>query len=465
MAERSLAGDKKGRSELNFALADYPNTGLEAATEYGNAGLWEDGITLLTLAMDSVKVKTHISPLVFYYLAQYTEAAVEAGKGGDYRNFATRMSPEYAFPFQWESISALRRAMELNPKDARAPYYLGNLLFDWQPDEAVKLWEKSAALDPSNPIVHRNLAVAYTHQGTNTDTAKAIAQLELAVSAPEKYAMHFTELDELYALTATPPEKRLALMEQNQAVILKRDDSLSREIGLKVFAGKYDEAIRLMTGRKFSVWENGNLEVAQHWVNAHLLRAQKEITARQFAAALADLQAATTIPDNLPSDQGGGGGRNAEVAYLTGVANEGLGDMEKAKQSWQQAVSAESARLGGRGRGRGGAGGGGAVSDRSLQRYYQALAHRKLGQNDQANAIFRELADADSQVQADSGSELSSGSGARQNQRSRLATARYAAGLGHLGLGETDEARQQFTRALEASPDHLGAKSALAEMR
>jgi len=40
--------------------------------------------------------------------------------------------------------------------------------------------------------------------------------------------------------------------------------------------------------------------------------------------------------------------------------------------------------------------------------------------------------------------------------------AHYLAGLGHLGLGESAEARTAFTKALETSPDHLGAARALA---
>src|SRR5262249_42180874 len=149
------------------------------------------------------------------------------------------------------------------------------------------------------------------HRGTNSDPAKAIAQLELAVAAGKKYAMHFTELDELYADSGKAPEQRLALLEKNHDVVLKRDDALSREIGLKVFAGKYDEAIALMTGRKFSVWEGGTLEVAEHWVNAHLLRGQRELAAKEFSQALADFLSAKNIPDNLPSDRGGARGHDA----------------------------------------------------------------------------------------------------------------------------------------------------------
>jgi len=458
MAERWLAGDKRIVSELTATLRQHPATGLEAATEYGNAGLWADGTAVLARLADAAGDKTRVPPLAYYYLGQFAERLGDPKQAVAFRQLAERMSPDYCFPFQWEAIHVLRRAMELNPSDARAPYYLGNLLFDWQPAEAVKLWEQSAALDSIFPIVHRNLAVAYAHQQPTRDIGRAVAQLEQAVAAGSKYARHFTELDELYAETGKPPEERLALLERNHAVVLRRDDALSREIGLKVWAGKYDGAIQLMTGRKFSVWEGGTLDVADHWVNAHLLRGEERLQARQFAAALADFRAARTIPDNLPSDRRGSGGRDAELAYLMGAAYEGLGAQDKAKQSWEEAAG--SPQPGGRGRGRG-TGDGSFGANRGVQRYYQALAQRKLGQSDQANAIFRELANASSQSPPDPGSDAAPTSGARQNQRSRLAATHYVAGLGHLGLGEDDQAKAEFKQALEASPDHPGVSAGL----
>ena len=259
------------------------------------------------------------------------------------------MPPDYAFPFQWEVIPVLRRALEANPRDARAPYYLGNLLFDSQPEEAVRLWEKSAAIDPSFSIVHRNLAIAYAHQKPTNDGARAIAELEKAVALPDKYARHFEELDELYAKAGKPPEQRLALLEQSQAIVAKRDDALSREIGLKVFVGKYDEAIQLMTGRVFSVWEGGTLAVAEHWVDAHLLRGERELATGKAAAALADFQAAGDIPDNLPSDAGAAGGHEAQLAYWTGLAHEAMGGRRQS----QAMLAASGVSFEGRARSRG----------------------------------------------------------------------------------------------------------------
>ena len=196
------------------------------------------------------------------------------------------------------------------------------------------------------------------------------------------------------------------------------------------------------------------LDVADHWVNAHLLRGQERLQAEQFAAALADFQTAKTIPDNLPSDVRRSGGRDAELAYLVGLACQGLGDPENAKQSWQEA--AESPPPGEHGRGAGG-----FVARRAVQRYFRALAYRKLGQDDQATAIFRELVKVGSQGQPDPEAESAPPSGARQSARTRLAAVHYVAGLGHLGLGETEQATAEFKQALAASPDHLGASTSL----
>jgi hypothetical protein len=43
-----------------------------------------------------------------------------------------------------------------------------------------------------------------------------------------------------------------------QEIVAQRAEARSREIALLVFAGRYDEAIRLMTGRRFEVWDGGS---------------------------------------------------------------------------------------------------------------------------------------------------------------------------------------------------------------
>jgi tetratricopeptide (TPR) repeat protein len=339
--------------------------------------------------------------------------------------------------------------MDVNQRDARAPYYLGNLLFDWQPEESVGFWEKSAALDPSFAIVQRNLAVAWSQRRAGNPIEKAVAALEKAVAADRKYALHFYELDRAYEAVGTAPETRLALLEKNHGVVDDRDDALNREIGLKVATGNYDDAIRLMTGRRFAVWEGGNLNVADSWVEAHLLRAQRHIDGRRFREALNDLEAAAKIPDNLPSERAAG--RIAEIGYWKGVAHAALGDAAPARTQWEQAATAAAGPGGGR---RGGAG-------LSVQSYYRALALQKLGRSGEAEPVLRALVESAQRAveQAGTGPAAGSAIDAVLTHRDRLAAAHFAAALGHSGLNQAEASRGALKLALQANPAHAGARA------
>ena len=351
------------------------------------------------------------------------------------------MPPDYVFPFQNEAIDVLRRAIAANPRDARAPYYLGNLLYDWQPEEATRMWEASAALDPTFAITHRNLATAYMHPPSGVADenalASAIAELEKAVSLEPKYALHFTELDELYELAGTPLEKRLPLFRQNADVVARRDDALNRAIALEVATGQLDDAIRTMTTRTFAVAEGANLNVVEHWTEAHILRAQTEIRTHHYKEAVADLEAAAAIPANLPVGFfGGANARESELAYWTGVACEDAGENQKAAESWQRAVAPRRRMAAGV----------------SAQAYYQGLAYQKLGQPEQAHALFQGL------VQ-----QPAPPAGGRAT-RARTANAHYLAGLGYLGLTDQAQAKAELAQAVQISPDLVGARTVLASL-
>ena len=161
--------------------------------------------------------QTKLHPMVFYYLAYFADKMGQAPKAAAFRKQAMALAPDYVFPFQQEAIAVLEQAVKADAKDARARYYLGNLLYDWQPEAAMKQWEASAAIDPSLAMVHRNLATAYSHMKPAPDVNRAIAELEKAVACGRKYPLHFAELDELYEQAAVPLEKRLPLFERNAA--------------------------------------------------------------------------------------------------------------------------------------------------------------------------------------------------------------------------------------------------------
>ena len=454
MAEQWLATKSAASGKTLFAtLNNHPANAQEIAAEFSRAGLWSDGAEVLAQSIAAAPDKSKISPMVYYYLGDFAETLGDKTKAADYRKQAMAQSPEYVFPFQSEAIVMLRGAMWANPSDARAPYYLGNLLFDWQPAEAIALWEKSAALDPKFPITWRNLAQAWSHQDGDEARAKAIGALEKAVALDDNYPAHYAELDSLYQSSGAPVEKRLALLEQHQQVVVKKDEGLAALIGLKTFVGKSDEAIALLQSRTFSLWEGGTrFNTGEAWADAHLVRGLQRFNAKQFRDALADFDAALNPPANLRAEQRGGS-RQAELAYWTGCANEALGKSEQARQSWTSATVTNAPAAGNRR--------GNAVAARAVH-YFQALAFQKLGQNDKTKPIFEDLVDIG--TSALKPLEEDTTSSVRQPANSRIATAHYIEGLGYAGLGEKENARKEFAAALASSPDHLGAKIALEQL-
>ncbi len=459
------------RRKALLSIRAFPNVGLEVAADYINAGLYADALETLRVAMDENTDPP--SPLACYYMAYCADKLNQAQKAAEYRTLAQKQSTDYQFPFQMEMIPILEAAIAADPKDARAPYYLGNLLYDWQPERAIALWEKSASLNADFPTVYRNLAMVATNPRTQGegDTAKALDYLEKAA----KYggsAMVFAELDKLYEQKGLAPEKRLAIMTEHQDA-MTRDEAIARQINLQIFAAEYDDAITQLNSRFFRAWEGGGrFSMGDAWVNAHLLKGQQQLADKKPQDALTTFQAALQFPQTLSEALGNAASRQGEVAYFTGLAYEAAGNTGKAKEAWQAAaepVNNATTQPGARGgAGRGGRGGRGNQSLAGLAAgvrvaeaapYYQALALQKLGEQDRAKALFQQLLDNGR------GAIASQNEPTTLAQRMRVADAHYLAGLGHEGLGETDKAKQEFTAALQAAPDHLAAKVAMTTLK
>jgi tetratricopeptide (TPR) repeat protein len=463
MAERWLASrSSETLKTLVSTMNTHPATAQETAAEYVNEGLWQDGMDVLSRMVADAPDKSRINAMVYYYLGYFAGRMGQGQETTRYYQLASNMPTDYVFPFQYEAIEVLRDAMQVNPRDARAPYYLGNLLYDWQPAEAMKLWEISAALDPSFAIAHRNIAIAAMNQESGSDIKKAIAELEKAVFCERKYALHFAELDELYEQAGTPIERRLPLFERNQSVVAQRDDAINREIALMVAMGKYEDAIRILNGRWFAVAEGANLNVADQWVNAHLLLGRKRLDAGQFKEALAEFGASAKIPSNIPTESMTMGGRTAELAYWSGVASDGVGDHEKALEFWNKGAAPDSAESQRR------PGAGTSLAAGGTRSYFQARCLQKLGKNESASAIFENLITSGRQSLQEAPTGTARGAGPARRQQSpgvRLAAAHYLIGLGYLGLNDREKAKEELGKAVEASPDLLGARTALAAIK
>jgi hypothetical protein len=278
--------------------------------------------------------------------------------------------------------------------------------------------------------------------------------MEKAVSLNSHDPMFLFELDRLYDAAGASLDKRLGMFEKHDATVMRRDDTLSRAIALRVVAGQYDRAIELLKGRHFHIWEGGvRFGVHDSWVDAHLLRGRQRLAMKDNAGALADFQAAAEYPANLESPRPLRGGRVPEVNYWIGAAHEALGDAAQAREAWKTAAahalgSDEDPDPG--------------VNNGAEMLYWQARALEKLGDKAQAAAIHASLVKMGvAAAMEKEGVDFFAKFDTIQSARERKAQAHYITGLGYLGAGNNSAAKQQLSEALKLNALHLGAKSAL----
>jgi tetratricopeptide (TPR) repeat protein len=407
---------------------------LELAAGYASCGSWDDAHdALLDPYQHASEHRAFLDCYRTYYSAQWGLAELQ----DDHPPPGGR---DYSFPFQVEAIGVFRSSMKAHSKDARAPYYLGNLLFDLQPEKAIEAWEESRKRDDKFATVHRNLALAYAQ--VQRDIPKAVASMERAVACDPQDPKLYAELDVLYEAAGTDHQKRLAVLEKNHAVVARRDDARLREVRVDLLVGKYDRAIELLSKHHYHLWE-GEKGLHDLWVDAQLLRGQQLIKANKAAEAAAHYRAALEYPENLETARPyRGEGRGPQVYYLLGTLHESQGNAAEVRKCFQQAV--ESLREG------------------SELSYYQALAHRKLGQEAKAAELLDGLdAAAKKQLDAPADVDFFAKFGTRESENVRKAHAHYLLALSLLGKNKPAEAKQELQKALKLNVNHLWAKVTL----
>ena len=89
------------------------------------------------------------------------------------------------------------------------PYYLGNLLYDRRRhEEAIRLWERSANLDPNFSIVWRNLGIGYFNVRRQPRLARRA--YERAFHANPDDARLLYERDQLWKRLGSSPAQTVA---------------------------------------------------------------------------------------------------------------------------------------------------------------------------------------------------------------------------------------------------------------
>lgn len=451
--ELALLDSLQGRSEeaekrlnaLKILMREEPQSYLELALDYSNSGLWDEAIEILSRLAASPQRESREHPMVEYYLGYFWHQKGEKEKAREHFQLGSKRPPQGCFPFRLEAIGVFEEVLRYEPEDARAFYYLGNLLYDIQPERAIQEWERSRELDETFATVHRNLGLAYAQIEKNIP--KAISSLEKGVACKRDDPRVYFELDLLYELGGVSPWKRLELLQKNHETLVKRDDALSREIILLVQVGQADKAIELLSSHHFHTWEGGG-HIRECYVNAHLIRGWKKFKDHQYSRALEDFKAALDFPENLEVAKPLYDRRAPQIDYFIGLTYEALGEEDRARTFYEKAAGWEE------------------KGERFDTYYYRGMALVKLGQEEAAEKLFDELIRAARErLEESSSMDFFAKFGTRKSPEAQMAEAHYLLGLGYLGKGRREEARREFQKTLVLNINHLWAGMQLPELQ
>ncbi len=423
---------------------------IEYAIDFINIGEYEKAINFIEI----VASQQLQEPLINYYLAFTFLKANNIKESKKHYLIAAKANPAYCFPNRLEDIIILKAAIENNPKDGKAHYYIGILYYDKQQyDLAINFWETASKLDITFPTVYRNLGLAYYNKKNNPD--EALYNYEKAFSLNPTDNRVLMELDSLYKKLNRTAASRLSFLNKHYPIASQRDDLYLEIITLLNFSENYEKAYENLMKRKFHPWEGGEGKVSEQYIYTLVQIAKQHFYDGRYKQAVEYLEKAQTYPVNIGEGKLAGAQEN-DIFYWLGCSYDALDNKEKAEKFWSKATEGSTEP-------------GIAMfyNDQQPDKiFYQGCAWLKLKQEKKANLIFNNLLNyADNNI--NSSPEVDYFAVSLPNLlifeddlvlRNKIHLL-YISALGNMGLGNFSEAENKLNEVLVLDAVNLGAKS------
>lgn len=401
---------------------------LELAISYLNDGLLNESEDILLRYSGK-------NPFFDYYLGYIHDRQGKTEEANNYFSKAAEYSVDYIFSYRLGSVEVLKRAIDYNPNDGKAYYFLGNILYEKQPEIAMEYWDKASKLAPDLAIIYRNLGWGYYY--FHNDIDQSILHYEKAVNINKNEPIYYSELDALYVQNNTPIETRLKLFEGNQEIVKHRDDAFIRLIDVLTLAGKPEQAVQLLDGAQFS-YREGTSNVRDMIINAQLMTGLMHFNNQEYEKALAYF-----LKSQVQEEEAGSarlGNRDIQVNYYIAQAYTALNKHDEAEKYYNKAVSLPSGRI-------------------NIMDYYKGLSYASLGDKINAEKTFEAMiADANNRIQNVDKSEIGTIFGRREAENMQRSVNYTIRGLGYKGLKQSEKAKNDLKQAIEYSNNNLWAK-------
>lgn len=327
---RSLAGEP--------VTADAP-TVLDVALEHLSAGDDEAGLALLAqaAAAPTVPGQVGVAPLAHLHRADVLARLGRHDEAAAARRAARAADPTHCLAARLEDVDMLERTVTAHPDDARAWALLGHWRYAHRRrEDAVEAWRRADALDGTDAVVVRNLAVAAVNVADDPDLGARLYARARELAPDDARLLY--EQDQLARRAAVPAAERLAALRRHPDLVDRRDDLTVQLAVLLTAEGEARAARDLLAGRRFQPWEGGEGQVLAAWDDAQLALAREALAAGDAAAAVVAVEAALAPPATL------GEARHplANAAHLLlalGDARAAAGDDAGARAAWEAAAA------------------------------------------------------------------------------------------------------------------------------
>ena len=404
-----------------------PNMLIDLSLEFAFASLYEEAIKLFDLDKSGF-------PLIDYYKAYYSYKA-----GGEYKAHLEKAftdDPYCCFPNRLEDIAVLQFAMVHNPKDHKAPYYLGNLYYDKERHaDAAQCFEKSISLGCDFATPYRNLTLL--RYNVDNDADKALELMNTAFSMDKTDARILYELDLLKKKIGISAKERLEFLNKYFELVKGRDDLYLEYITLLNLTADYEKALDLILSHQFHPWEGGEGKVPEQYLFSNIALALEKDDLKYLLATF-------EYPHSLGEGKLYGAQENRQNYYL-GCACEKQGKYDLAKDYFIKASSGISEPASAM-----------YYNDQPPETiFYQGMALLYLGDKESAKSRFDKLISyADNHINDDVKIDYFAVSlpdllvfEEDLNKKNRLHCL-FMKALGLYGLGRKDESKELFETAL-----------------
>ena len=431
-------------------------TRIDLALDLTRAGFYSEALDALEGATPEAYSGT--APMLSYYRGWISLLSGDTDAAKKFFAQGAAAASDYCFPSRLEEILILSAALEANPKDAKAPYYLGNLFYDKErAEDGIKMWELSTTRDAKFSIAWRNLGIAYFN--VRGDHAKALSAFETAFKLNPREPRLLYERDQLWKRLGKDAVTRLKEFEKNLALVNERDDLAVELAALYNQTNQPEKALKIVTSRNFQPWEGGEgLSLGQH-VRTHIALGRAALEAGNAKLARKEFELALTSPKNL-GEAKHLLANQSDIHFWLGQALAAFGLNDEARAQWELAAGhrGDFQQM--------------TVREFSEMTEYAARALEKLGRTKEAQKLFRDLLTYSKKLETKDAkidyfaTSLPTMLLFNDDLKFRQTTAaRFMQAIAEFGLGRTANAKKLIADVLKREPSHAGAADFTNDMK